>query len=97
MREQIKELISNPEKIQQNRILNGAEETIPDGEAFKTLYESILYLISNVELLDQWSAPFSISHPDLTTNNILVSYEDPARVVGIIDWEGTRIQPWVRS
>jgi aminoglycoside phosphotransferase (APT) family kinase protein len=64
-------------------------------KAFKTLYEAILHVVHQVELLDLWVPSFSISHPDLTTNNILVSYGDPTCILGIMDWEGARIKPWV--
>ena len=38
-------------------------------------------------------APFVIHHPELHVGNVLVAYDDPARVVGVIDWEGTRVGP----
>jgi hypothetical protein len=95
MKEQLHEIESNPERIWHDCISNGADVSAFDLETFQPLYESILHMVSQVKLLDLWASSFSISHPDLTINNILVSYDDPTHIVGIIDWEGTRIQPWV--
>jgi hypothetical protein len=95
MTERLQEIVSDPEKIRSDRIFNGREESNFDVEKFRALYEAILHLVMNVQLLDDWEQLFCISHPDLTPRNILVGYEDPECIVGIIDWEGTRIQPWV--
>lgn len=41
--------------------------------------------------------PFVLYHDDFDTHNILVSHSDPTMVVGILDWEGSRIAPlWDR-
>ena len=94
MKEKLEEIVANPEQIISDRRLEG-KETPFEAERFQKLYEAILHLVNHIELLDLWNGLYSISHPDLTTNNILVGYEDPAHIVGLIDWEGTRIKPWV--
>jgi hypothetical protein len=38
-------------------------------------------------------APFVLRHIDLSVTNILVAFDDPTRVVGIIDWEGACVVP----
>lgn len=73
----------------------GDDSSFDIGE-FRMLYAAIQHLIDNVRLLDRWEPSFCLSHPDLTKSNILVGYEDPTCIMGIIDWEGARIQPWVR-
>jgi aminoglycoside phosphotransferase (APT) family kinase protein len=95
LEERLEEIISNPEKIHSDRISNGVEEATFDAEMFQKLYEAMLHLVNHVELLGLWSGLYSISHPDLTANNILVGYDDPTHIVSIVDWEGTRIQPLV--
>jgi Ser/Thr protein kinase RdoA (MazF antagonist) len=97
MKERLQEIVCAPEKIMSDGIFNGREESDFDSEKFRVLYEAILHLVKNVRLLDLWNPSFCILHPDLTPKNILVSYEDPTCVVGIVDWEGARIQPWVDS
>ena len=94
MKEKLEEIVANPEQIISDRRREG-KETPFEAERFQKLYEAILHLVNHVELLDLWNGLYSISHPDLTTNNILVDYEDPTHIVGLIDWEGTRIKPWV--
>lgn len=96
MADQLTEILSDEEKIRSERRKNKADDSNFDIEEFKALYTAILHLVENVKLLDIWKPSFSLSHPDLTGNNILVGYHDPTSVVGIIDWEGARIQPWVR-
>jgi len=99
MEEKLEEVVNKPEKIQSIRSRGGRGESESDfdAEMFKKLYGAILHLVNQVELLDLWDGSFCISHPDLTKNNILVSYEDPTRIVGLVDWEGTRILPWVSA
>ncbi len=36
---------------------------------------------------------FVLFHDDFNSGNILVSWSDPAEVVGILDWEGSRVSP----
>ena len=43
--------------------------------------------------IDPSIAHFVLYHEDIRTNNILVGYDDPTRVVGIVDWEGARVVP----
>jgi hypothetical protein len=45
--------------------------------------------LSSVQGLDH----FALYHDDLDRNNIMVSYDDPTRVVGIVDWECARVKP----
>lgn len=92
VKEQLEEVKLNGENIRGERIKQGLEG---DVAGFERLYSAVLYLVSRVRLLGLKKDRFSISHPDLTMNNILVGYDDPTHVVGIIDWEGTRIKPWV--
>jgi len=99
MEEKLKEIVDNPEKIRSIRSNSRQEQSESDfdAEMFKGLYEAILHLVNHVELLNLWNGSFCISHPDLTKNNILVSYETPTNIVGFIDWDGCRILPWVST
>jgi hypothetical protein len=63
---------------------------------FKSLCDILLRIIDNAQFIDKVDpsiAHFVLFHEDIRTNNILVSYEDPTRVVGLIDWEGARVLP----
>jgi hypothetical protein len=40
---------------------------------------------------------FTLFHEDLCIGNIMVSYDDPAHIVAIVDWEGSKIVPIWRS
>ncbi|OBZ75253.1 Altered inheritance of mitochondria protein 9, mitochondrial [Grifola frondosa] len=45
---------------------------------------------------DPPSVPFVLHHDDLEIGNIMVAYDDPTRVVAIVDWEGSHVVPlWV--
>ena len=53
-------------------------------------------IIDNARFIDKIDPSidhFVLFHEDIRTNNILVAYDDPTRVVGIVDWEGARIRP----
>ena len=73
----------------------------PDEDANDTLrYMSTWYTLLcraidslNFEAFDPPSCPVILRHDDLNLSNILVAYDDPARVVGIVDWEGARCIP----
>ncbi|KAJ3905360.1 hypothetical protein F5879DRAFT_1001053 [Lentinula edodes] len=40
--------------------------------------------------------PFVLLHEDLNIGNVMMDYEDPRKVVAVIDWEGSRVVPfWV--
>jgi hypothetical protein len=95
MEERLEEIVSNSEEICSERTCNGRTEILFDAGWFQKFYEAILHLVKHVELLDLWDGIYSISHPDLTTRNVLVDYEDPTHIIGLVDWEGARIQPWV--
>ena len=63
---------------------------------FKSLCDILLRIIDNAQFIDKVDpsiAHFVLFHEDIRTNNILVGYDDPTRVVGIIDWEGARVLP----
>jgi hypothetical protein len=63
---------------------------------FKSLCDILGRIIDNAQFLDKIDpsiAHFVLFHEDIRTNNILVAYDDPTRVVGIIDWEGARVLP----
>ena len=63
---------------------------------FKSLCDILLRIIDNAQFIDKVDpsiAHFVLCHEDIRTNNILVGYDDPTRVVGIIDWEGARVLP----
>jgi aminoglycoside phosphotransferase (APT) family kinase protein len=93
--DQLTEILSDEEKIRSERRENDIDDSHFVIEEFEELYSAILHLVDNVTLLDIWKPSFSLSHPDMTGHNILVGYDDPTHIVGIIDWEGARIQPWV--
>ncbi|KAJ7689816.1 hypothetical protein B0H17DRAFT_1134753 [Mycena rosella] len=65
--------------------------TIPVPEWFQLLLDGITALPS--DLLDPPESPFALFHDDFNEGNVLVSHSDPTQVVGIIDWEGSRISP----
>ena len=63
---------------------------------FKSLCDILGRIIDNAQFLDKIDpsiAHFVLFHEDIRTNNILVAYEDPTRVVGLVDWEGARVLP----
>ena len=63
---------------------------------FKSLCDILGRIIDNAQFLDKIDpsiAHFVLFHEDIRTNNILVAYEDPTHVVGLIDWEGARVLP----
>ena len=63
---------------------------------FKSLCDILGQIIDNARFLDKVDpsiAHFVLFHEDIRTNNIVVAYEDPTRVVGIVDWEGARVLP----
>ncbi|KAJ7084643.1 kinase-like domain-containing protein [Mycena belliarum] len=73
---------------------NGGFEDIPATYAiewFKLLLDGITALPS--DLIDPPESPFVLFHDDFNEGNIIMSSSDPAKVVGIIDWEGSRISP----
>ncbi|RDB27521.1 Altered inheritance of mitochondria protein 9, mitochondrial [Hypsizygus marmoreus] len=92
--EQIQEITFDEERVWAARKHNKADESGCNIEDFKALYSAILHLVDNVQLLDECDHTFCLSHPDFTTRNMLVAYDDPTSVVAILDWEGARIQPW---
>ena len=72
------------------------EDTNAHISYFKSLCDILGRIIDNAQFLDKIDpsiAHFVLFHEDIRTNNILVGYDDPARVVGIIDWEGARVVP----
>jgi Phosphotransferase enzyme family len=97
--DQLERLTSDPDAVLCRRREENAEDcSLSIIPAFHALYSGILTLIEQVRLIDRcdhsW-CPFSLSHPDLTKNNVLVDYNDPTRVIALIDWEGARVGPWV--
>lgn len=47
----------------------------------------------NFDAFDLPSCPVVLRHDDLNLGNILVAWDDPTYVVGIVDWEGSRCVP----
>lgn len=94
--EELEELQSDEAVVRARRKANLADHLPFDAKEFEELYIATSELVDHVELFDKWEPRYGIIHPDLShTHNILVSYDDPSRIVGLIDWEGTRVQPWV--
>lgn len=94
--EHLNELSENQEYIFNERQKNNKKDLAPsDIDEFKSLYTAVLDIVNNSKLFVQWTPTFSLSHPDFSLHNILVAYEEPTRIVGLIDWEGARVQPWV--
>ena len=63
---------------------------------FKSLCDILGRIIDKAQFFDKIDpsiAHFVLYHEDIRTNNILVGYDDPTRVVGIVDWEGARVLP----
>ncbi|KAJ6622648.1 kinase-like domain-containing protein [Mycena sp. CBHHK59/15] len=74
--------------------LNGGFEDLPREYAiqwFQLLLDGISAL--PFELLDPPENAFVLYHDDFNSGNILVSHADPTVVVGILDWEGSRVSP----
>jgi thiamine kinase-like enzyme len=98
IQDQLEELRYHPERIISRRQENKVANCPPIIEEFEEIYSAVLALIEEVKLLDRcdpsW-CPYSLFHPDLTLNNIMVDISDPTRVIALIDWEGARVQPWV--
>lgn len=96
MAEELKELQCDKAAVLSQRKICGVEHLPYDATEFEELYIAISELVDRVELFDKWEPFYGIMHPDLSnTHNILVSYDNPSIIVGLIDWEGTRVQPWV--
>ncbi|TDL19884.1 kinase-like protein [Rickenella mellea] len=93
MEEQLAEIRTAPEKILLARQNDGHDTEDFRIDDFEKLYATILHVVQKVELLDQFVGSYSILHPDFNSNNVMVGYDNPSRIVGIIDWEGTRVQP----
>ncbi|KAF9072380.1 kinase-like domain-containing protein [Rhodocollybia butyracea] len=48
----------------------------------------------DLQICTPWNASqLCMEHVDFSTHNILVSHEDPTRIVAVLDWEGARIVP----
>jgi hypothetical protein len=62
---------------------------------FRTWYRLFSRGINRLDLTeyDPPNCPFVLYHQDVTVLNIMVAYDDPSRVVAIIDWEGSRVLP----
>ncbi|HEV7737819.1 MAG TPA: hypothetical protein VGO47_10675 [Chlamydiales bacterium] len=56
---------------------------------FSTFYTLLAEAIEKLKFADE--TPSVLYNPDFT--DVLVSYEDPSRIVGIVDWEGTCLLP----
>ncbi|KAJ7490835.1 kinase-like domain-containing protein [Mycena latifolia] len=73
---------------------NGGFDDLPASYAvewFQLLLDGITALPA--DLLDPPDCAFVLFHDDFNEGNIIVSRSDPTEVVGIIDWEGSRISP----
>jgi aminoglycoside phosphotransferase (APT) family kinase protein len=96
--EQLKELSEDQESAlaerRKNNLANVSDASV-ELEEFKSLYEALLDVVDGSALFDQWVPSFSLSHPDFSLHNILVGYDEPTRILAVIDWEGARVQPWV--
>lgn len=63
---------------------------------FKLLYNGATSCFrhpSLSDLNDSKKCPFIISHPDLVRSNVIIAYDDPARITGFIDWEDALLVP----
>ncbi|KAF8525615.1 hypothetical protein BU17DRAFT_62756 [Hysterangium stoloniferum] len=102
VRAELELLEGAPETWQRERAKNHTLHGDSDGAPLE-------YMISWYRLLQkgiyQWTpayprddepsqdAPFVLRHIDLSVTNIMVAFDDPTRVVGIIDWEGACVVP----
>jgi hypothetical protein len=91
--EQLAEIRDAPEEIRSARHNNGCDDKTFRIDEFEKLYAALLRVVERLPLFDMSVRSYSILHPDLNPHNIMVGYDDPSCIVGIIDWEGTRIQP----
>ncbi|HEV7735845.1 MAG TPA: hypothetical protein VGO47_00490 [Chlamydiales bacterium] len=71
------------------RLLNRDFDGDPPLAFFQTFYTLLAEAIEKLKFADE--TPCVLYNPDLT--DILVSYEDPSHIVGIVDWEGTCLLP----
>lgn len=100
---ELKLVQENPEnwRKQRNETANlsgGLEDTLIEDarEWLRLLHEGIRGLRN--DLLDPPENPFVFFHDDFQWSNVLVSPEDPTKLVGILDWEGSRVLPvWDNS
>ena len=63
---------------------------------FKSMCDIVGRIIDYAQFIDKIDPTidhFVLFHEEIRTNNILVAYDDPTRVVGIVDWEGARVLP----
>ncbi|KZT04790.1 uncharacterized protein LAESUDRAFT_727647 [Laetiporus sulphureus 93-53] len=66
---------------------------------FRTYFRLLLDALDTLaavlpkEEYDPPQMPFVLFHEDLSMSNIMVAYDDPARVVGVVDWEGACVVP----
>ncbi len=103
MSAELKLVQENPDNWREQRketanLSGGLEDTsIEDGrEWLRLLYEGIRGLRDDI--LDPPESPFVLFHDDFQWSNVLVSPEDPTKLVGILDWEGSRVLPvWDNS
>ncbi|KZT04786.1 uncharacterized protein LAESUDRAFT_727644 [Laetiporus sulphureus 93-53] len=82
-----------------NRDAEASIQPIQHIDYFKTYYHLV---IDGMESLDASGCdsqdcleemPFVLWHEDISLTNILVAYDDPTRIVGLVDWEGASIVP----
>ncbi|TFK49157.1 hypothetical protein OE88DRAFT_1663582, partial [Heliocybe sulcata] len=68
--------------------------TTPEREAHRA---AALQALRSTPVFDDPSVQdlcaIALHHVDLTPGNIIVDFQDPTRVVGVIDWEGARTVP----
>ncbi|KAJ3847924.1 hypothetical protein EV368DRAFT_87176 [Lentinula lateritia] len=73
-------------------------EARSDHTHFITWYNMLEANLDRLDLspFDPPHYPFVLVHEDLNIGNVMVDYEDPTKVVAVIDWEGSRVVPfWV--
>ncbi|KAJ4467401.1 hypothetical protein C8J55DRAFT_565264 [Lentinula edodes] len=73
-------------------------EARSDHTHFITWYNMLEANLNHLDLspFDPPHYPFVLLHEDLNIGNVMVDYQDPTKVVAVIDWEGSRVVPfWV--
>jgi hypothetical protein len=60
-------------------------------EAFFRLLDRCIEIITSLDEAVPWNTSFFLRHDDLSFGNVLVAFDDPSKIVGIVDWEGATV------
>jgi hypothetical protein len=94
---EIQLLVTKPDQWYQQRAYwqrqNGGQNALSLTYA-KTCYQLFAHGVRQLDLSSfQGLDHFALHHVDLDMSNIMVSYDDPSRIVAIVDWEDAQVMP----